>query len=163
MKRKATALLSVAITLAACQDEPRLVYVPSTEPEVELLVRASAIEVAVGEPVILYAERTSRGEWKEVEKSSLHSDQCRMGRPPPDREPEVSDNLRWEALPAEHARFNTVYRKDRTREVVFSKEGTFTLESSTEIWCRPGKAKGKPIRILVREKAKSGTAKPRGG
>lgn len=163
MNCKATAFLSVAITLAACQDEPRVVYVPVTEPEVELLVRASATKVAVGESVILYAERSSRGKWKEVEKSSLDSDQCWMGRPPPDREPEVSDNLRWEALPAEHARFNTVYRNDRTREVVFSKEGAYTLESSTEIWCRPGKARGKPIRILVRGKVGSGAAKPRGG
>jgi len=163
MNCKATALLSAAITLAACQDEPRMVFVPSTEPEVELLVRASATEVAVGEPVILYAERSSRGKWKEVERRSLDSDQCWMGRPPPDREPEVSDNLRWEALPAEHARFNTVYRNDRTREVVFSKEGAYMLESSTEIWCRPGKARGKPIRILVRGKVESGAAKPRGG
>lgn len=76
MNCKAAALLSVATVLAACQDEPRVVYVPATEPEVELLVRASATEVSVSEPVILYAERSSRGKWKEVEKSSLDSNQC---------------------------------------------------------------------------------------
>jgi hypothetical protein len=156
MNCRSAVLLSGAIMLAACQEEPRLVYVPSTEPEMELLVAASATEVSVGEPVILHAERRSRGEWKQVEKSSLGGEQCWLGRPPPAREPEISDNIRWEALPAEHARFKTAYRNDRTREVVFLKAGTVTLESSSAVWCRPHKARGKPIRILVRENAKWG-------
>jgi len=160
MNCKGTFLLSAAGILVACQGEPRLVYVPSTEPEVELLVRASATEVSVGEPVVLYAERRSRGEWKQVEKSSLTSEQCWLGRPPPTQEREVSDNLRWEALPAERARFNTVYRDDHTREVVFLEPGTFTLESSSAVWCRPNKARGQPIEILVREKTKSGATNP---
>ncbi|MDP2241762.1 MAG: hypothetical protein Q8K18_16610 [Burkholderiales bacterium] len=152
MNCKGTFLLCVAAMLVACQGEPRWVYVPATEPEVELLVRASATEVSVGEPVVLHAERRSRGEWKQVEKSSLTSEQCWLGRPPPAQEKEVSDNVRWEALPAGRARFNTVYRDDHTREVVFLEAGTFTLESSTEVWCRPDKARGQPIKILVRDK-----------
>ncbi len=153
-------LLPVATLVAACEGEPRFVYVPSAEPEVELLVSASATEVAVGEAVILRAERTSRGEWKQVRKSSLAPDQCWRGRPPPDREAEVSDNVRWEAFPSQRARFNTIYREDRTREVVFLEAGTFTLESSTEVWCRASIAKGKPIRIVVRARPDSGPAKP---
>jgi hypothetical protein len=149
--------LAVAATLLACQGEPRLVYVPSSEPQVELLVSASATEVSVGEPVILHAERRSRGEWKQVEKSSLSSDQCWRGSPPPAFEREVADNLRWEALPAGGALFNVVYREDRTRELVFLKAGTFTLESSSAIWCSPNNAKGRPIKFVVRDKMKSGT------
>jgi hypothetical protein len=160
MNRNTAFLLPAALLLAACQDEPRLVYVPATEPAVELLVSASATVVSVGEPVILRAERKTRGEWKQVEKSSLGSAQCWMGRPPPAREPEVSDNLRWDALPAGRDRFNTVYREDRTREVVFLEAGTYTLESTSAVWCSPSKASGKPIRIVVREKAKSGTTRP---
>ncbi len=79
MSSKGTFLLSVAAILLACQAEPRFRYVPLTEPEVELLVRASAVEVSVGEAVVLYAERRSRGEWKQVEKSSLTSEQCWLG------------------------------------------------------------------------------------
>jgi hypothetical protein len=131
-----------------------------SEPKVELLVRASATEVFVGEPVVLHAERWSHGEWKQVERSSLTGEQCWLGRPPPVQEREVSDNLRWEALPAGSARFNTAYRDDHTREVVFLEAGTFTLESSSAVWCSPRKARGQPIRILVRPKARSGTTNP---
>lgn len=151
-RRLAAGFLPIAVALAACEGEPRLVYVPATEPEVALLVSASATEVAVGEAVVLRAERSSRGEWKQVERRSLADGQCWLGRPPPQREPEVSDNVHWQAFPPQHARFNTLYREDRTREVVFHAPGAFTLESSTEVWCRPGKAKGKPIRIVVRAK-----------
>jgi hypothetical protein len=152
MSSKGTFLLSLAAILLACQAEPRFRYVPLTEPEVELLVRASAVEVSVGEPVVLYAERRSRGEWKQVEKSSLTSEQCWLGHSPPTQEQEVSDNLRWEAFLPGRARFNTAYRTDHTREVVFSEAGTFTLESSSAVWCRPNKAaSGQPIIILVRD------------
>ena len=155
--RRAAFAVSVASMLTACQAEPRLVYVPAGEPQVELMVSASATEVSVDEPVILHAERRSRGEWKKVERSSLGSDQCWLGSPPPVLEREVADNLRWEALPAGGARFNVVYREDRTRELVFLKAGTFTLESSSAIWCSPNNAKGRPIKFLVRDKMKSGT------
>jgi hypothetical protein len=74
-----------------------------------------------------------------------------MGRPPPAHEPEVADNLRWEAAPAGQAKFNLEYRPDHTREVVFSEAGMFTLESSSAVWCRPGKTvRGAPITIKVR-------------
>lgn len=143
-------ILTFVVALSACQAEPRLVYVPSTEPEVELVVRASATEVSVGEPVVLYAERRTGGEWKQVERKELASDKCWLGRPPPTQEPEVADNLRWEVLPPASARFNTAFRADHTREVVFLEAGTYILESSSKIWCRPGKvARGQPIKIVV--------------
>lgn len=150
MTGKGIFLLIVVAVLSACQGEPRLVYVPSTEPEVELVVRVSATEVSVGEPVVLYAERRTGGEWKQVERKELANEQCWLRRPPPTQEQEVADNLRWDVLPPAGARFNTAFRADHTREVVFLEAGTFTLESSSTIWCRPGKvARGQPIKIVV--------------
>jgi len=138
------------LCLFACDNDPREVYVPLTEPEVELLVSASSVETSVGEPVVLYAERWQRGEWKLVKKRDLTNEDCWMRRPPANHTSEVSDNLRWVALPSSGARFNTNLRSDHTREVVFEKPGTYILESSSKIWCRPEQvAKGKPIRILV--------------
>jgi hypothetical protein len=147
MPRIRSRLLCLAL-LAACRSEPSQVYVPAGEPQVELLVSASATEVAVGEPVILRAERRSRGEWKVVERSSLAAGQCWVSTPPPEREAEVADNLRWTAVPAA-ARFNTAYRTDRTREVVFLQAGTFTLESTADFWCSTVNTHGKPIAIRV--------------
>jgi len=150
MTCKGVFILTFVVVLSACQSEPRLVYVPSTEPEVELVVWAPATEVSVGEPVVLYAKRRTGGEWKQVERKELASDQCWLSRPPPTQEPEVAGNLRWEVLPPASARFNTAFRADHTREVVFLEAGTFILESSSKIWCRPGKvAKGQPIKIVV--------------
>jgi len=150
MTGKGIFILTLVAVLLACQGEPRLVYVPSTEPEVELVVRVSATEVSVGEPVVLYAERRTGGEWKQVERKELANEQRWLGRPPPTQEQEVADNLHWEVLPPAGARFNTAFRADHTREVVFSEAGTFILESSSTIWCRPGKvARGQPIKIVV--------------
>lgn len=145
-------VLSSLIALSGCPSEPREVYIPRTEPTVELVVRASAVEVFVGEPVVLYAERWYHGTWELVERSSLSSEQCWMGRPPESHEPEVADNIHWQSSPTEGARFNTDLRADRTREVTFSLPGTYTLRPSSAIWCnREETAKGKPITIVVLE------------
>jgi len=152
MNGKDIVMVATAVALSACEAEPRLVYAPSTEPEVELLVRATANDVAVGEPVVLHAVRRNRGEWKRVERKDLAREQCWVRRPPPTDEEEVADNVRWEVRPPTGARFNTAFRPDHTREVVFSEAGTFTVESRSTIWCRPDKAaRGQPIRIVVRK------------
>ena len=142
-------LLPGALFCAACEKEPRLVYVPASPVEVELLVSASATEVTVGAPVVLHAERYYRGRWKEVERTSLPDGQCWMGRPPPDREAEVADNLDWKSSPSDPVRFNVVYRQDRTREVVFSQPGRYVLNATSVVYC--GSPVGaKPITISVR-------------
>jgi hypothetical protein len=123
------------ISLSACDTDPREVYIPSTKQSVELEVRSSAVEVLVGEPVVLYAERWNHGEWKLVEKKDLDSEQCWMRNPPSNHEKEVSDNLRWIASPSKGARFNLKPRADHTREVIFEEPGIFILESSSSIWC----------------------------
>ena len=151
-------LVSV-LGLAACDSDPQEVYVPVTEPEVELVVSASATEVSVGEPVVLFAERRNHGDWKQVKRRELARERCWLRSPPPENEKEVADNLRWESLPSKGARFNTNIRTDHTREVVFAEPGIFILESSSSIWCRPEKtAKGKPIKILVKNGDASATS-----
>lgn len=130
-----------------------MVYVPASSVEVELFVRASATEVTVGVPVVLHAERRYRAQWKQVERTSLRDGQCWVGRPPPDREPEVADNLEWQASPKESARFNTVYRQDRTREVVFAKAGTYVLSGLSVVYCGDS-VRAKPITITVRNAGK---------
>ncbi|MGD2084006.1 MAG: hypothetical protein PVF91_13670 [Chromatiales bacterium] len=116
-----------------------------------MIVHASAAEVAVGEPLVLSAERLNYGDWQAVERKTLDDGQCWLRRPPPDREPAVADNLTWEVHPPGAHRFDLRFRADHTRRVVFSEPGVFTLESSSNVWCRPGKlARGRPIRIRVR-------------
>ena len=146
---RALSFLVVACLLCACETEPRFVYVLAGEPQVELLVSASETDARVGQGVILRAERTHRGDWKQVEKSTLPAEHCWLGKPPPDREPEVADNLRWEATPPGPAQFNVPYRTDRTREVVFTQPGTYTLESTSVVWCHPKNVKGKTITVRV--------------
>jgi len=149
---KSSCILLLIALLSACAREPLEVYVPASEPTVELSVRVSAVEVSVGEPVTLNAERWNRGEWKVVRRQDLGDEQCWLVLPPDHHEKEVADNLRWEAKPAKGARFNTGFRADHTRVVVFEEPGSYLLESMSKIWCRPDKVvRGKPIAVVVRD------------
>ncbi len=149
---KRAIVLVALLGLSACDQAPREVYVPESEPQVELAVRASGLEVSVGEPVVLHAERWNRGEWRLVERSELDSGQCWLKHPPESHEEEVADNLRWEATPSAGVRFNKTPRSDHSRSVVFEQPGRFVLHSSSRIWCRPGQeAEGRPITIVVRD------------
>ena len=142
------------LVFLACDSGPLRVFVPTTEPEVVIVVRASATEVSVGDPVVLFAERWNRGEWKLVARKKLAPQQCWLRHPPSQKEKEVADNLRWQAFPSEGARLNTDFRADHTRVVFFEEPGTYILESSSKIWCVPEKiARGKPIKIAVHEHA----------
>jgi hypothetical protein len=142
----------LASTLAACQPQPPLVYVPATEPQVQVTVGASAAEAAVGEPLVLWAERLNYGEWRAVKRRTLEKGQCWLRRPPPEREAAVADNLTWKVDPPGAHRFDLAFRADHRRKVVFLGPGTYTLKASSTIWCRPGElAWAPPIRIRVRE------------
>ena len=114
---------------------PSVVYVPVNRQDVALAIRASAARVVVGQPVVLHAQRWNRGEWKQVRARNLAPEDCRMARPPPPDEAEVADNLAWRALPPEGGRFNTDYRADGTRVVVFNRPGTYALYARSTIWC----------------------------
>jgi len=150
MSRKIPIILACLLSLLGCDTDPHDVFVPVTEPEVDLVIRASATEVLVGEPIVLHATRLNRGEWKLVKRNELAREQCWLRRPPPYREEEVSDNLRWTTYPSKNARFNVSLRTDHTREVVFEEPGTYILEPSSKIPCRPGtEVKGRIITIIV--------------
>ena len=149
-----------ALLLAVgCQEAPPFVYVPVTPPQVDLSVSVSLTNVTVGQPVVLFAQRQSRGEWKRVARNSLAKEQCRVVRPPPDREAAVADNLHWQVLPGGAASFNLGMRPNRTREVVFSKAGTYVLQASSAIWCgAPEGARANLVTITVGD-AKQAPAK----
>lgn len=126
-----------ALSLSACSGEGDLVFVPIATPQVELSVSASPVEVSVGEAVVLRATRRYRAEWRRVSRGSLAPDQCWLHRAPPEWEPEVADNLSWQASVPSAAKFNTSPRPDRAREVVFSEPGEYVLRASSAVWCGP--------------------------
>lgn len=140
------------VSLAACRPEPVWVFVPVTEPDVYLDVRASVREVVVGEPVVLHAQRRYRGEWRRVPRDGLAADQCGLELPPPDVENEVADNLYWQAADNAAAVFNIDFRADRTRTVVFHQPGVHALQARSAVWCGAGRSQAAtPILITVRE------------
>ena len=140
-----------AFALSGCTSEPELVFVPVAPPEVEVSVRASAVEVSVGEPIVLHAQRRYRAQWKQVKRRSLPLEQCWMALPPPAMESEVADNLTWQVSKPSVARFNTGLRADRTREVVFSEPGAFVLQATSAVWCgAPSGVQANALAVNVR-------------
>lgn len=140
------------LALSGCSSEPELVYVPVAPPEVELSVRASAVEVPVGELVVLHAQRRYKARWQQVRRKSLLPEQCWVALPPPEFEAEVADNLHWKASAQSVARFNTELRPDRTRTVVFSEAGTFTLQATSAVSCgAPNGVHANALTISVRK------------
>lgn len=140
------------IGIMGCVNAPQEVYVPATEQNVKLLVSISTTHLSTGESATLKVERWNIGEWKRVSKKELSPDRCWLVNPPEAHEEEAADNLRWEVSPREGVRFNTNFRSDHTREVVFEKAGTYVLKSSSTVWCRPNVvAEGRPITIVFTE------------
>ncbi len=147
------ACVAVLLLISGCDREPEFVYVLEAPQTVALSVSASAMKVTAGEPVVLHASRRTSGTWKRIANKERKPDQCWMVRPPPEAEDEVADNLHWETSPAEAARFNTDFRADHTRSVTFASPGTFTLASSSAVWCELGRSvAASPLQIEVVER-----------
>src|SRR6478672_5332943 len=116
-----------SFSLASCSNEadadtsepPVFVYVPASTFQQTVVVRAAIDIVQVGEPVVLAAEQQA-GPFVRVPFDSLAEEICWWERQPPEYEPEVSSNLRWEVQPAGNARFNVEPREDHARTVIFS-------------------------------------------
>lgn len=136
----ATGCLLAVVLLQGCDRTPEFVFVLEAPQTVELAASASARSIAVGEPVVLYAERRTKGSWTRIPSKELKPDQCWMAALPPEQEAAVADNLHWIAEPAGAAMFNTGFRPDRTRTVVLSKPGAVKLTPSTSVWCEPGRS-----------------------
>lgn len=132
--------LAVGALICGCSAalEPENVFVPG--PSFRQQVRISSAQgnaprVAVGEPLVLHAVRTS-GPWVSAPRKGLAAEACWVAQPPGE-EAEVSDNLRWITEPDGPATFNVIYRPDHTREVRFSAPGQYRLRATSALWCRP--------------------------
>lgn len=129
--------LSACLLLVACSGEPALVFVPGAgfreSLEISTGLGTSPV-IRVGEPLILHARRSS-GPWVATRSADVQKRQCRLASPPPEVEPEVADNIRWQVDPDSGAVFNVQYREDRTREVRFTRPGAYNLTAHSSISC----------------------------
>jgi hypothetical protein len=142
-----------AALLQGCDRTPDDVFVLNSPQAVELAASASARSVPIGEPVVLFAERRTKGSWRRIPSKELKPGQCWIAALPPEREAEVSDNLHWRVEPEGAAKFNVNVRQDHTRTVVLSKVGVFSFTPSTAVWCEPGRSvSASPLRIEVTSK-----------
>jgi hypothetical protein len=121
----------------ACSAEPAVLFVPG-DGFVEVIEattdRGASPVLGVGEPLVLSVRRTA-GPWRTIDVAALGENQCAWGAEPPSLEPEVSDNVRWIAMPADPASFNVAYRQDHTREVRFSLPGEYVLAAQSDVDC----------------------------
>lgn len=148
MKIAPTGYLLVVALLQGCDRTPEFVFVLNAPQTVELAASASTLSTRVGDPVVLHAERKTRGSWTRIRSRELKPDQCWVAALPLEREAAVADNLHWVVEPEGAAVFNTDVRPDRTRTVVLSKPGVYKLTPSTSLWCEPGRAvRASPLRI----------------
>jgi hypothetical protein len=136
--------------LAACTAEPSEVFIPG--PAFQQSIRLSTAQgergtVAAGEPLVLLAERRT-GPWVAAARSSLAAGACWLAAAPPQIEPEVADNVRWFVEPEGSASFNVEYRSDRTRQVRFSRAGSYRLTAQSAASCAPPFS-GNTLRVEV--------------
>jgi hypothetical protein len=122
----------------ACSQEPSEVFVPG--PSFSQSIRLATehgerATVRVEQPLVLHAQRSS-GPWVAVARASLPPDACWLVSPPAELEVEVAGNLRWLVEPPGAASFNVELRLDFTREVRFSRPGSYQLSADSQAWCR---------------------------
>lgn len=126
---------------------PSTVYIPGDTFQVKVSISVSATEAKVGEPLILYGQRRSSG-FIIVPLADVPEGVQWWRSEPPALEKEVAGNLRWFVEPDGAARFNTDFRSDLTREVRFSKPGTYMLwATSNSYGAKP--VESNEIRIIV--------------
>ncbi len=135
-KRK-TAISLLAVALAGCDGAPTMVFIPEDRPSVRIEVAVSSKEIPVGEELVLYATQYSKGNWRQVRRSSLHKAACWVARPPQKIKREVADTIHWTVTPEGNARFNTEFRADHTRAVIFSAAGRYSIRGRASVWCGP--------------------------
>jgi hypothetical protein len=151
MERALTALCGSAllISVAGCEQKPKLVYVPVGPQTVTLVSSASTTRVQQGSTVVLSVQRQLSGNWQQVPLSEVRG-QCWLHRPPPSSEPEVADNVQWAVDPENSVTFNTEYRFDHTRIATMNMKGTVTLTPASTVACEPDRlVQGSPILIEV--------------
>lgn len=130
----------IFIALVGCSEQveqvPEYVYVPGNSVTETVTIAASQLNIVIDTPVTLHATRKTSG-YKKVKYTSLKKDACWWRREPPAYEQEVSDNLLWIVSPTGAHRFNTNFRTDHTREVIFTRPGKYKLYAESALWCPP--------------------------
>ena len=129
-------IVASQMMVACAPGEPSTVVVAGesfTQDIVAWTDQGDSARVRIDQPVRLFASRSS-GPWVTVERATLPADACWLTRPPPEPEPSVADNLRWIADPPGAATYNLGIRPDHSRDVRFSKPGTYRLTGSSR-WC----------------------------
>lgn len=131
----AFSFLLAAVILQACSDPPPPpnVYIPGSSFKVEVTISVPTTTVSVDEPLVLHGQRRATG-FMQVPYSDVPDGVQWWRSQPPAFEEEVAGNLRWIVEPTGAARFNTDFRPDLTREVRFSKPGTYTLSATSNIY-----------------------------
>jgi len=136
MRSSSVLLFSAALVLVAgCGQQGPWVYVLESPQKVTLRSSASALKVQPGATVVLRVERLTSGNWKRIPRDELTRGQCWLYRPPPEREAEVADNVKWEVAPEWAVQFNTEYRLDHTRIATMTGKGKVTLTPLSAVAC----------------------------
>ena len=135
--------LFLALGLCACAEEPEFVYVPAENYAISVQVSAPA-QARVGEWIALSAQRRA-GPWRRVKRADVRAGFVPFGRPPPESEPEVADNVRWLTDPG-GALFDQPPHEGHQRKVRFDAPGTY------RVWAHnayPTEAKSNVITVDV--------------
>jgi len=136
-RRVILTLCGLLATMTGCSDVPPVVFVPGSTFRESLFVASESglrASVAVGEPLILHAERIS-GPWRQISRDSLPAGACWLRSAPPEYEPNVAANVRWEVAPDGSATFNVSPRDDGTRDVRFSEPGQYRVMATSASAC----------------------------
>ena len=137
-------LALVLAGLQACSQEPEFVYVPADNYVISVEIALPA-EARAGEWLPLSAQRRS-GPWKRVRRAQVPAGLVPFGKPPPEFESEVADNLHWMTEPS-GARFDLPDGSSHRRKVQFPKPGSY------QVWARsayPTDGKSNVVTVKVR-------------
>ena len=143
---------SFLILVSACRKEPETVFVPGKAFKHVVEVKTAqgmTANVRVGEWLTLYGQR-STGPWIAVERKRLGADGCWVAPPPPEEEPQVADNLKWNSEPTSNAEFNPGLLPDHSRQVRFKAPGPYVLHALSPTWCS-SPARSNEITVVVVE------------
>jgi hypothetical protein len=150
--RSISAFLAAALLgmITGCEQRSNLVYVLEEPQSVTLTASASALSVQRGETVVLRAERSASGKWKQIPLSEVRSGQCWVYMPPAELDIEVADGVHWEVMPEGAVAFNPEYRMDHTKIATMNVKGTITLKPLSPVKCEPDRVvEGPSIQIEV--------------
>lgn len=131
--------------VAGCEQQSAMVYVLEEPQSVTLTASASALRVQQGETVVLRAQRSSSGKWKQIRRDELSPGQCWVYRPSTETAAEVADNVHWQVVPENSVRLNTEYRMDHTRIATMMIRGTITLTPISAVKCEEDRAVEGPV------------------